>query len=1852
MIIRVLLVDDDEDLLFLSQEILSSQESEFKLVSAKTGLDAIRILDEGSIDAVICDYNLGVGQMNGLEILQWMRDEGLTTPFIIFTGYSREEIAIQALNLGADFYIEKSDDFDTLFAEIGHHIRNVVRSRKTEEALAESEERLRKLSRAVEHSPAGIMITDTEGILDYVNPKFTEMTGYSSDEIIGLNPSILQSGLTPPETYIDLWEKLGEGKEWHGEFVNRKKNGMVYWEDARISPIADSNGNITHYMAIKQDITAQRQADDALKRSEERFRNIFESSPNGMFIYELMEDGRLVFFDSNPAADRILGLDCSDYIGKTIEEAFPPLIDSEVPKRYREAASVGIPWSSQQFVYSHDGIRGVYEIDAFQISKNKMVTAFVDITERITAQEELLASKERYRRVIEDQTEFITRWKPDGIRTFVNNSYCRYYGLTREEAIGTSFYHLISDEDLAMVKERIKSITYEKPVSTAVHRVILPDGSTGWNEWTDRGFFDEAGNLIEYQSTGRDITVRKLAEQKIVEERNRAQMYLDIAGVMLVALNSEGLVTLINQRGLEILGYNENEILGKNWFNMFVPEKDRKQTLLVFKQLMKGEIEPVEYFKNLVVSKSGEEHLIAWHNTILKDSKGRVIGTFSSGEDITEQQQAEDALRDSEERYRVLFEQSNDGIYLRSIESKFIDVNPGFLKMTGYTREELIGSSVHNLIPLADQSETQVVMKQVESLGSGIYEGNILKKNGELLRVEIVGSLIESEDQKFVQGIIRDISKRKAEEEAIRQNHEDLQSVFDTIDDLLFILDLDGNVIQANQTAANRLGYTMEEMVNLHALELHPSDRRDEAAEILQQMAAGKTTHCPVPLICKDGSIIPVDTRITLGRMSGNEILIGLTRDVSGRERMEKDLKESEERYRTLVENIPVVSWTTDADGNTIYISPNVEQIYGYSPEEIYERGSDLWFGRIHPEDVDRVMNSFKDAMETDAKYDIEYRIKRKDGEWIWLHDWSIGSYVRDEITLLSGVFEDITKRKEIEETLEGAEEHLRVIVENSPNYITLIDVDGIVLFMNRTLPGLAVKDLINKSIYELLSQERESNFRSQLEHIMETKESVEYETKFEDSIAGTVVLNNIVSPVFKDEEIVGFIVSAQNITNYKLAIKTVRAEKDRFETYFDTVGSMIVVLDQEGLVTRINKKGCELLGYEMDAIIGKNWMEHFIPDRLRDSIYRVHNLAMTGSVSEVESYENPILTKNGEERVIAWRNVTLTDENGNLSGAIATGIDITDRVIAKQELAKSEERYRALFENTNDAVFLIDLEGRHLDVNEKGAQLTGHSVEELIGRPLWENVAQEERDESREMMKRLLAGEEFPIYERNLITKEGAVVPVEINVTLARDSQGLPLHIQSVVRDVSQRKLIEKSNEQHVSFLENVLESLNHPFYVIDAEDYTIKLANSAARLGSLEHNPTCHKLTHNNSQPCNYDDHPCPLKQIKKTKLPVIVEHQHFDNSGILRDVQVHAHPIFNEDGEVIQMIEYTLDITETKNMLRALEESESRFREMYENLPLSYHSLNEEGNLLEVNDAWLQSMKYTREDVIGRFVGDFMTPESRELLGPRFCAFKQDGFIHNLEFEMVRKDNSILVARFNGRVAYDEHGNFKQTHCIFQDVTDLKVAEEIMKTKNTELSDLAHVMSHDLGNKMRTIHGLIKRYRQKSDEEVLDRIDGLAQQTSQLLKASARLADSGLVIEKKEKVNLDRLVRKIAETTIPETVKYSQSKLPIVQGSPEKIGQIFHNLFENAIEHGNPTLIKVYTEESVWGTSIFIINDGYQIPSDIQNDIFKRGFSTKHEGTGLGLAIVRKLVEAHGWKIDLHNGRERDTKFRIEI
>jgi phosphoserine phosphatase RsbU/P len=257
-LIDVLLIEDDVVDQMAFKRLVKTKELPYNYTIADSVATARDVLSTNKYDVILADYNLGDGTAFDLF------DLVLDTPLIFVTGGGDEQIAVRALKEGAKDYLIK--DSERSYLHLLHiTVQQVVKHQRMEEAQKKAENEIKMLFTAVEQSSASVVITDTEGVIEYVNPKFVEVTGYQSAEILGQNPRLLKTNFHDQDYYKNLWDTVKSGKTWTGEFLNKKKSGIYFWEMASIAPVLDVDGNMTHLIAIKEDVTEQKKISGALE---------------------------------------------------------------------------------------------------------------------------------------------------------------------------------------------------------------------------------------------------------------------------------------------------------------------------------------------------------------------------------------------------------------------------------------------------------------------------------------------------------------------------------------------------------------------------------------------------------------------------------------------------------------------------------------------------------------------------------------------------------------------------------------------------------------------------------------------------------------------------------------------------------------------------------------------------------------------------------------------------------------------------------------------------------------------------------------------------------------------------------------------------------------------------------------------------------------------------------------------------------------------------------------------------------------------------------------------------------------------------------------------------------------------------------------------------------------------------------------------------------------------------------------------------------------------------------------------------------------------------------------------------
>ncbi|MFX0092477.1 MAG: PAS domain S-box protein, partial [Candidatus Hodarchaeota archaeon] len=446
-----------------------------------------------------------------------------------------------------------------------------------------------------------------------------------------------------------------------------------------------------------------------------------------------------------------------------------------------------------------------------------------------------------------------------------------------------------------------------------------------------------------------------------------------------------------------------------------------------------------------------------------EDCLSRVLLSIN---DITDRTWAETALKEREQLYRALFERTNDAVFILSLDLKHLEVNQRAADMLGYTVDELVGMKTSQVVAPKDYADSQRVAKTLER-GEivPVYERILLKKDGTEFPVEFNVAMVTDANGAplHIQSVVRDISDRKKIEEDLRKSQTNLQTLFDTLEDFLFILDLKGFILHTNLVVQKRLGYSAEQLLGVNLLDLLPSDLQELGATIITAMVAGEAPFCPIPLETENGTLIPVETKVSRGIWSEKNVLFALSRDISDRKLIEDALRESENKYRTLVEN-SLQGLLIFQDERVVFVNSAITKITGYTKEELLSMSSEeiLWI--VHPEAQGNFLSHFQNFQTGKPLFPTyEFRGIRKDGKEFWVEAFSISIEYQGRPAIQSACI-DITERKRAEDALRESEIKYRSLVENSLQGI-LIHQDGRIVFANPAVPeifGYTMQELLN----------------------------------------------------------------------------------------------------------------------------------------------------------------------------------------------------------------------------------------------------------------------------------------------------------------------------------------------------------------------------------------------------------------------------------------------------------------------------------------------------------------------------------------------------------------------------------------------------------------------------------------------------------------------------------------------------------------------------------------------------------------------------------------------------------------------
>ena len=457
---------------------------------------------------------------------------------------------------------------------------------------------------------------------------------------------------------------------------------------------------------------------------------------------------------------------------------------------------------------------------------------------------------------------------------------------------------------------------------------------------------------------------------------------------------------------------------------------------------------------------------------------------------------------------------------------------------------------------------------------------------------------------------------------------------------------------------------------------------------------------------------------------------------------------------------------------------------------------------------------------------------------------------------------------------------------------------------------------------------------------------------------------------------------------------------------------------------------------------------------------------------------------------------------------------------------------------------------------------------------------------------------------------------------------------------------------------MQNVMEALAHPFYLVNAKDYTVLMANQAAHNGSLPDGANCFSLIHNRTKPCA--SRTCPVKKALKTKNHVVMEHIHHDQDGNARNVEVHAHPIIDADGRIRQVAVYSLDITMHAQVEQALRKSEERYRSFLRNFRgIAYH-----GDLnwtpIFFHGAVEEITGYTEEDFITKKVtldGIIHPDDWHRVLECDRKLHEISGYSEERFYRITRKDGEIRWIRDIVENIPDSSGSYSLVQGVMYDITEQKRVEKEREQQRRELELYGSLLRHDLSNDLQIVLGYTESIEMLSagvfDEraKMLSHVIAGAERMKQVLIAFGRLrpwrGNNILTLMKQIAVQAEEVHEGL---TVRVSAEKGARRLLVTGG--ELLPMVFENLFRNIAEHTGPNATAEIAVSRVDDHAQILVSDnGPGIPEKIRGRLFQKGVSTR--GGGLGLYLARQILNTYEGSIDLVESKHhKGATFRIRL
>ena len=621
-----------------------------------------------------------------------------------------------------------------------------------------------------------------------LSAELEDLLGWTADELIGTSVGRI---LAAPDPAAALLPVNGQPS---GPIRGLCRDGVTLDLEAecrRWQAGGDSFATLFLRPAAAQaGVPAQGEALQWAREIEGRFAALLDASPDAIIIAD--ERGQIIAF--NASAEHLFGYRGKEIRGRSVTHLLPEARQrsggSDAMRSLATLAAAKSGSASDMLARKADGSTFPVELSVGEARGSggvSYIAVIRDITRRLRAAADLAHSESNLRmaQALAHLGSFEFVYPGDGIMYWSDEVF-RILGM--DPAAGVPRVAVLRDDilhpqDRDRVVSAVRAAARHGGILKLDYRVRRPDGTTRYVQTAARMVTMPEANTWRVSGTILDVSERRRAEEALRLERDRAELYLDLVGVMVLAVDTNGNITMINRQGLDILAANEDEVLGRNFFQLFIPEDFRKSVLDQFKNLVSSDQEDdaLRVDEGWVETRTGQRRFIQWRNKKMRDGHGRIIGVLGAGEDITERRRIEGQLRQAEEELRLTFQHAPIGMATLDLEGHILSVNQSLCSMLGFTDTQLLGLAMQEIIHPDDRAVALGLLRQL--LGGEIeyvrHEKRYFRSDHSVMHGIVRYSLIRDPRGRplmFVAQIVDRTEQIQAELE-VRQHRERLAQV-------------------------------------------------------------------------------------------------------------------------------------------------------------------------------------------------------------------------------------------------------------------------------------------------------------------------------------------------------------------------------------------------------------------------------------------------------------------------------------------------------------------------------------------------------------------------------------------------------------------------------------------------------------------------------------------------------------------------------------------------------------------------------------------------------------------------------------------------------------------------------------------------------------------------------------------------------------------------------------------------------------------------------------------------------------------------------------------------------------------